>query len=80
MIEPPINGPIVGPRTTTSPYRPVASPRCSGGKVSPRIACSVGPKTPAPSPCSTRAAMRKGREGARPASIDAEMKMSRQAW
>ena len=54
MIQPPSVGPIAGPTITASPYSPIAIPCSSTGKVSRRIACSVGCSAPAPIPWRTR--------------------------
>ena len=43
-----------------------AMPRFAGGKVSARIACSLGPRPPPPTPCSTRKKISAPSDGAIP--------------
>ena len=45
---------MAGASTTAMPYMAKPMPCLSGGKVSARMACSLGPKPPPPAPCSTR--------------------------
>ena len=66
VIQPPKVGPIAGAATTAMPYSANACPRCSTGKVSARIACSLGASPPPPIPCRIRARIKIGREGASP--------------
>jgi hypothetical protein len=66
VIHPPKVGPIAGASTTAIPYTANAMPRCLGGNVSARIACSLGCSPPPPTPCSTRKKISKPSEGANP--------------
>src|SRR5208283_598629 len=59
VIHPPRVGPIAGAVTT-------AMPRLAGGKVSARIACSLGCNPPPPAPCRMRQMIRVARFGASP--------------
>ena len=66
MIQPPSQGPIVGATTTAMPYTAKAMPRFSSGKVSFRMACSLGCKPPPPAPCRIRNSTSTLRLGASP--------------
>ena len=61
---------MAGARTTAMPYTANAWPRCCGGNVSARIACSLGCSPPPPAPCSTRKKISSGSDGASPHSIE----------
>jgi len=45
---------MAGATTTAIPYTAKAWPRLLTGKVSARMACSLGASPPPPTPCSTR--------------------------
>src|SRR5208283_5329088 len=66
VIHPPRVGPIAGAVTTAIPYTAKAMPRLAGGKVSARIACSLGCNPPPPAPCRMRQMIRVARFGASP--------------
>ena len=66
VMKPPSVGPIAGASTTAIPYTAKAMPRFAGGKVSARMACSLGASPPPPSPCRTRKKISDARLGAMP--------------
>src|SRR5580698_797478 len=66
VIQPPRVGPIAGAVTTATPYTANAMPRLAGGKVSARMACSLGCRPPPPAPCSTRQMISVAKFGASP--------------
>ena len=63
---------MAGARTTAMPYMAKPIPRCSGGKVSARMACSLGPNPPPPAPCRMRKKISMGRRGGESAEQRAE--------
>src|SRR5271156_256964 len=78
VIQPPKVGPIAGAQTAVMPYKENARPRFSGGKVSARIACTIGCRPPPPAPCKTRKKRRRPRLGAIPQSRELMVKIVRQ--
>src|SRR5215510_6840394 len=59
------------------PYRPMARPRCLGGKASLRKTMAMGVMGPLPMPCSTRKKMSVGPFQAIPQSIELPTKVSK---
>src|SRR5262249_1477560 len=59
------------------PYRPMARPRCLGGKASLRKTMAMGVMGPLPMPCSTRKKMSVGPLQAMPQSIELPTKVSK---
>ena len=57
---------MAGASTTAMPYMAKAMPRWRGGKVSARMACSLGPRPPPPMPWRMRKKTRSGNDGAIP--------------
>ena len=75
VMNPPSVGPMAGARTTAIPYTANAIPRLATGKVSARMACSLGPRPSPPSPCKTRKKIRKPSDGATPHRNELNVKM-----
>lgn len=78
VIHAPRVGPMAGANTTAIPYTAKACPRCFGGEVSARIACSLGASLPPPTPCITRNKMSSGRDGTSPHNAELNPKSTTQ--
>jgi hypothetical protein len=69
--------PSVGPPSTASPVSPlntpIAQPRRSGGNAAPSSPMASGITTAAPTPCTARAAIRNGTEGANAQAAEASV-------
>jgi hypothetical protein len=62
-IRPPTSGPIASASADTPAQIPIAVPRCRGGNVRVMIESVAGFISAAPTPCTTRAPIRKPRSG-----------------
>ena len=74
---PPISGPIASAIADTPTQMPIAVPRCRGGKVATMIESVAGFISAAPTPCTTRAPIRKPAPVARPHAREEAVKIDR---
>ncbi len=77
VSTPPSPGPTMVPAATTLVRSPRTRPRSPGGKVVTAVAMIVAMNIDAPTPCRTRAAVRRGKVGARATSRDAITKIAK---
>ncbi len=77
VIRPPTSGPIARASAETPAQMPIAVPRSCGGKVTVMIESVAGFISAAPSPWTTRAAIRIVASPARPHASDESVKMAR---
>src|SRR5438105_4847777 len=77
VSRPPTSGPIASAIAETPAQMPIAVPRCRGGKVAVMIDSVAGFINAPPSPCTTRAPIRKPPFGASPQARDAPVKTAR---
>ena len=77
VMSPPTSGPTATATPTTVPQKPNALARSAPWNACPSTASAALSSIAAPTPCSARAALRKGADGARPHSSDANVKIAR---